>query len=138
MKEEKFAEMEYTPNRKRTLLAQGTYNGLNYYVLSLGTHPCAYVECDKNHIVDDDHIYDIDCHGGITYNEKILILPDKRLESIQFIGWDYAHCDDYAGYEVNFPEDIRVGGYKWTTDEIITECRNVIDQVVNFNLQEGN
>lgn len=40
-----------------------------------------------------------------------------------FIGWDYAHYGDYAGYEELLPPKIRVGGKKWSTQEIYQEIR---------------
>ena len=47
-----------------------------------------------------------------------------------FIGWDYAHFGDYidcgdAALNNMFPND-----KKWTTEEIVEECKNVIDQIV--------
>ena len=49
-----------------------------------------------------------------------------------FIGWDYAHCGDYCGYEEYMPESIITYGKKWTTEEIIEECKNAIDQIIDF------
>ena len=49
-----------------------------------------------------------------------------------FIGWDYAHCGDYCGYEETMPESIRTYGKKWTTEEIIKECENAIEQIIEF------
>lgn len=41
----KIMEMEYQNTRvKQYRLADGEYKGFRYYVLSLGTHPCAYVD----------------------------------------------------------------------------------------------
>lgn len=38
-------EMEYTNIRIKPIrLATGTYKGFWYYVISMGTHPCAYVD----------------------------------------------------------------------------------------------
>ena len=82
-------------------IAEGEYKGFNYYVLSLGTHPCAYVDVTntKLHGEDYDDI-DIECHYGLTYAEERLTTVEKKG---WFIGWDYAHYGDYAGYEINFP-----------------------------------
>lgn len=76
---------------------------------------------------------DIDVNGGLTYS-------DNELMGIKsenwFIGWDYAHCGDYYGYEETMPESIRTYGKKWTTEEIIEECKNAIDQIIDFESKE--
>ena len=110
-------------------IAEGEYNGFNYYVLNLGTHPCAYVDVTntKLHGEEYDDI-DIECHCGLTYSSNRLSTVDKIG---WFIGWDYAHFCDYAGYEINFPCNMRTNGKRWTTEEIVDECKAVIDQIVN-------
>lgn len=129
-------EMEYGKERKIELLCKEKYKNYNYYVLNLGTHPTAYIEIpkeDKLYGKSYDEIYrigcDIDVNGGLTYsdNELMGISSDNW-----FIGWDYAHCGDYCGYEETMPESIRTYGKKWTTKEIIEECKNVIDQIIEF------
>ena len=119
-------EMEYKDTRAEPFrLATGNHKGFWYYVLSLGTHPCAYVDvtglskCGLNP-------NRIDCHGGITYSDKQLKTVDK---TGWFIGWDYAHCYDYSGC---MPEILNAGTKRWTTAEIIAECKNVIDQLVKM------
>lgn len=132
----KIKEMEYGKDRKTELLCKDKYKNYNYYVLNLGTHPTAYIEIpkeDKLYGKSYDEIYrigcDIDVNGGLTYsdNELMGISSDNW-----FIGWDYAHCGDYCGYEETMPESIRTYGKKWTTKEIIEECKNAIDQIVEF------
>ena len=140
----KIKEMEYGKERKTELLCKDKYKNYNYYVLNLGTHPTAYIEIpkeDKLYGKSYDEIYrigcDIDVNGGLTYsnNELMGISSDNW-----FIGWDYAHCGDYCGYEETMPESIRTYGKKWTTKEIIEECKNAIDQIVEFeeSLEEEN
>lgn len=114
----KLCEMVYQEKRERTLLACGTHKGLDYYVVSLGTHPCAYVDY-KDYNVDEDDIY---CHGGVTYHEGVLYLPEGPLYG-NIIGWDYAHSGDYVTFSF-FP------GMKHTTDEMIADCIDVIEQIV--------
>jgi len=132
----KIKEMEYGKERKTELLCKDKYKNYNYYVLNLGTHPTAYIEIpkeDKLYGKSYDEIYrigcDIDVNGGLTYsdNELMGISSDNW-----FIGWDYAHCGDYCGYEETMPESIRTYGKKWTTKEIIEECKNAIDQIIEF------
>lgn len=125
MNKQKLCEMEYTEKTKWKLLAFGSYKGLDYYVISLGTHPCGYVDCKEHEF----NRYDIECNGGITYESDKLGFHYGDLNG-HFIGWDYAHCWDYAGYETMFDESLRTGGQKHTTDEIIEECISVIEQIL--------
>lgn len=112
-------EMIYDKHLKRLLLDSGTCCGYNYFILNLGTHPTAYVEIpitSKLYKKHYDYI-DIDVHGGLTYSEDYLDIGDDVLKG-WFIGWDYAHFEDYMGYELNFPPELRTNGKKWTTEEI--------------------
>ena len=136
----KFKVMEYGKERRTELLCKGKYKNYNYYVLNLGTHPTAYIEIPKENKLyrkSYDEIYkigcDIDVHGGLTYSDNELM--GVKSEN-WFIGWDYAHCGDYYGYEEFMPESIRTYGKKWTTEEIIEECKNAIDQIIDFESKE--
>ena len=126
------------------LLSNGEYKGYEYVVLSLGTHPCAYVgvsEDDKLYGLDYNSIYekyDINCHGGLTYSEDSLSFLEfsqkyncdvkNAIHNKWVIGWDYAHYGDYV---VCFDE-CNVSGKKWTTHEIVEECKEVIDQLIEL------
>lgn len=127
-------EMVYSANRidpKR--IAEGTYKGLDYYVLNLGTHPCAYIDVTET-LLNGKEYGDIDvkCHGGLTYSRNYLTTVDKHG---WFIGWDYAHDGDFAGYEMMFPSNLQSDGKHWATGEIVDECKNVIDQIVGLPKQ---
>lgn len=118
-------EMVYKPKGERVLLYHGVYFNHDYYVLSMGTHPCAYVKLlDENPKVAEG----VPCHGGITYNEKYLRLPDKEIKG-NFIGWDYAHYGDYMGYYEDTYGYERVGT-RYTTEYIVNECLEVIDKLI--------
>ena len=110
------------------ILDRGCYRGSRFYILSFGTHPTAYVEIPKNHrfykIKDYDNI-PIICHGGLTYMSDIGLKTVCTTEG-KFIGWDYAHVGDYFGGL--HPLE----GKKWTTEEILEEVTNVIDQLKRF------
>lgn len=117
-------EMIYQKERKIELLDSGNYSGFNYYILNLGTHPTAYIQIPENHKFykkDYDEI-DLDVHGGLTYSSKQLCL-ENEVKQGWFIGWDYAHYGDYAGYEEMFPIEFRTNGKKWTTEEILEEAK---------------
>lgn len=125
-------EMEYKTEREHKVLFIGKHKGYKFYILSLGTHPTAYVKIPKKNKlygIDDSEIDDINVHGGFTFSSKHLHLS-KHSMSIKgwFLGWDYAHCYDYSGFEKILPTTL--GGKKWTTKEIILECKKVIDQII--------
>lgn len=132
----KIRQMVYGKERRVELLCKGNHKNYNYYVLNLGTHPTAYIEIskeDKLYGKSYDEIYkmgcDISVNGGLTYsNNELMEIKSENW----FIGWDYAHCTDYYGWEEYMPESIRAYGKKWTTEEIIEECKNVIEQIINF------
>lgn len=118
--------MIYDKNRsgEAEQIAAGTYKNFDYYVLNLHTHPTAYIDVTDSPLNGWDYDYfDISCHGGLGYSEPILKTVDKKG---WFIGWDYANYGDYADYDSNMYRN----GKKWTTEEIVEECKNVIDQIV--------
>ena len=125
-------QMQYQANNKIELLDSGTFKNYNYYILSLGTHPTAYVEIPKsNKIYEKDYSeIDLEVHGGLTYSRDFLwISKEKKLQG-WFIGWDYAHYGDYAGYELMFPQEFQISEEKkWTTEEILEEVKDVIRQI---------
>lgn len=133
-------EMIYQAERKQEIIFDGKYKGYQVYILNLGTHPTAYIEIPKESKLfglSYDALYekdiDIDVHGGLTYSNDYL----RNIKyDTWFIGWDYAHCNDYCGYEVRFPEDIRTGGKKWTTEEILQDAMNAINQIIEVDKNE--
>lgn len=112
------------------VLGRGKINDFEYRIYSLGTHPTAYIKIPTTHPlygVDYGDIFDIDVHCGFTYS--------KQEEDGYWLGWDYAHWGDYnrAIEQVNLNFD----GYlipckKWTTDEILEECKNVVKQLEEY------
>ena len=125
-------EMIYQKGRKIEFLYYGTYKKYNYFIFNLGTHPTAYIEIPKGNKLygkDYDEI-DLDVHGGLTYSSDTLMFIKSNS---WFIGWDYAHAGDYMG----FYEDLNdwnewTLGKKWTTKEIISECKKAINQIVRL------
>lgn len=95
---------------------------VNYY-----SHPCAYIGLQEGHPyygIDYDNI-PIDCHGGLTYSDSKHTMVNELCDNGWFIGWDYNHLKDYNTYM----EDFDFHSKRWTTEEIINECFNVIDQL---------
>lgn len=124
-------EMIYKTNSDNKLLDSGKCMGYCYYILNLGTHPTAYVEVPKDHkyyLKNYDEI-DIDVHGGLTYSDNYLIVEGEKITNCWFIGWDYAHFDDFIGYELNYPNEFRTNGKKWTTEEIQDDVYKVCKQL---------
>lgn len=122
-------EMVYSVNQTRKILHSGVYKGYMFYILSLGTHPVAYIECKLENCngYEDERLDDINVHGGFTYFGNGFWDDEDNT----YLGWDYAHFMDYAGYEETFPAHMRtVGNKKWTTAEIFEEVKSVIDQFI--------
>lgn len=72
---------------------------------------------------EDYDTLNIAAHGGLTFSGIPKFAGDGW-----WIGWDYAHYDDYTGYDGLFSVD----GKKWTTEEIVDECVNVIGQLMEY------
>ena len=131
-------EMKYGSKRIIEILDKGNFKGFNYYIMSLGTHPTAYIEIPKEHKLFNKTYYevhnyiDLEVHFGLTYSRNYLYIDEKTKLEGWFIGWDYAHCDDYTGYEEKLPIELRVGGKKWTTEEILEDVKDVIEQIIKL------
>lgn len=124
-------EMIYGAERKIEVLDTGYCLGFLYYILNLGTHPTAYIKIPENHKFYNKGYDEIDLavHGGLTYSKNELPVSTNQKIEGWFIGWDYAHCEDYAGYEERVPKQFRVGGKKWTTEEIFKEVKEACYQL---------
>lgn len=133
--------MEYSAKRhKPTTLATGEYRGLTFYVVTLGTHPCAYVNVAGTEFdgMSDDEMDDtgIECHGGFTYAESTLCVEN---EVGWFVGWDYAHCEDWCGYMESYKDEYRETHLKrHYTVEMIRDCIDVIDQIMKRTKEAQN
>lgn len=136
-------EMVYTIKDTKEVLYNGDYRGYNFYIVSYGIHPCAYIEIPKDHRwygkdYDDEELEKINCHGGLTYADNLSHVLGKEAIRRWFIGWDYAHAGDFEGYYLDsgwgksFQND-----KKWTTQEIYEEVEKVIDQIIALD-KEGN
>ena len=129
-------EMIYQSTRLNppVVLESGEHNGYNYYVLSLGTHPCGYVEIppeSKYFNVDYDYI-PVECHGGLTYGRGFLHTVANVDDNRYFIGWDYAHYGDFVGYKLGGFDEITSYDRRYTTEDIVRECKDVIEQLVKL------
>lgn len=130
-------EMIYSKDNKIELLYNSIYEGVHYYIISYGTHPCAYIEVPRNHpyygkgYLELDNIFSV--HGGFTYSNDYLRTSDStKIVSSWFLGWDYAHLGDYMG----FYEDSKIKNEllkKWTVEEIILECKKAIKELLEVS-----
>ena len=95
---------------------------VNYY-----SHPCAYIGLPEDHPYCNKDYGDlnIDCHGGLTYSDNYHTMVKELCDNGWFIGWDYNHLKDYNSYM----EDFDFYSKRWTTEEIMEECANVIEQL---------
>ena len=126
-------KMIYSKFQTIELIAYGEYKEYEYAVINYGTHPCCYVKLEQ-----DDQFFGheyanipIACHGGLTYSRKVLQLSSTEIDSDGWwIGWDYSHTGDYVPYleAILDKEDVN-RLKKWSTEELIGECKNVIDQL---------
>lgn len=116
-------EMVYENRKKSEVLYSGEYKGHKFAILSLGSHPTAYVE-NKMAITDyyDCRLDNVCVHGGFTYCDNGYW--GRKSKETSWLGWDYAHCNDY--YYSDTPWD----GKQWTTAEIYDEVKSVINQII--------
>lgn len=132
-------DMTYQRERNLEIIAQGTHKGFSYWVFSMGTHPCAYVEVTSisDQLGKEPRLM---CHGGVTYDEDDLVnVWDEAFEGFEpgarrFVGWDYAHLRDYYEHPsacVSAYLNTLEGGHKWTTEEIVTDVKDTIDSMVS-------
>lgn len=117
----------------REVLDSGISFGFNFYIISFGSHPCCYVEIPDNHplYLEKYDDIEIDCHGGLTFSSsKLTGIDETGLK--WFIGWDFAHCDDYYCSPVG--SDLK--GHKWTLDELICEVDKVCKQLKDWRIKK--
>lgn len=97
---------------------QGTYKDYDYVIFSCGRNPVAAIALSGKiaDLVDPD-AFPARVHGGATFVGRI-----DDTDTV-YVGWDYGHSDDYVFG--NEDED----GKKWTTEEILLEVLDAIDQL---------
>ena len=143
------AEMQYNngpdlARRESEVIVEGSI-GENWQfkiINTHGMHPCAYVRIPENTCLasicrelsekSDRPFYDssifnhIHCHGGLTFGEVFDGTSPNPLwgEGI-WLGWDYGHCGDWAGYETE-EENLVAGNHKWSIHDIIPQVADVI------------
>lgn len=127
-------EMKYEKYRHEPkILVKGSIYDVGFAIISYGTHPCAYIENVLNvKSYEDIILEELPMHGGASYLGNATW---NQNDTKEYIGWDYAHFDDYCGdYE-------GMGDFsefkKWDTNEIYTEVKEVIKLLVqNMELEQ--
>ena len=118
--------------KKPFILASGTHKGYYFWVVTYGTHPCAYVEIPETHPFykkDFDELFDkLDVHGGVSFAHFGLL--DLIPNDVFIVGWDYSHCTDY-NYKYNTNRDAD----QWTVEYIIEEIYYAINQLIDVKEQ---
>lgn len=120
----------YTGERTRKWLSHDKYKGYEYVIMTLGTHPVAYINIPENNKYFNVDYPDIDCHGGCTYSSKYILDEDgHKYMGDWWIGWDYAHIGDYIKYPFEYNLTTFTTGYTriWNLDSITEEVKRVID-----------
>lgn len=118
------------------ILSKGHYKNHDFVIIYIGSHPCAYVQCEK-----DLYNADVDCpaHGGLSFFDNLLywdlIFPGNHdLFKQTFIGWDYSYYGDYDNHYESHPEEIRGRKlHKWKTSEICQNVYEVIDWMEEYD-----
>ena len=113
------------------VLENQIYKNYEYYIVTLGSHPCCYVLLPKGHRYHNMFYDDINikCHYGLTYSDNRLFKENVIKNNEWVIGWDYAHSDDYLSYDSYFLEGDEYG-HKYTLDELRDDVYDVINQLV--------
>ena len=132
-----FQPMVYSKEKASEIIARNIYKGVEYFVVNIGIHPCAYVVCDKEFL--DKHrdewgdIDGISVHGGVTYIGELSALSafggDPDLEEVYCFGWDYGHAGDWSGY---LSDDMNQGSRKYTTEMVVDDCKSAIDKYLKI------
>ena len=117
------------------IVASGVYRNVQYVCLNLGIHPAAYVMCSQEfldkHVDEYNTIEGIHVHCGITYVGKANELLGLEEYNSPCFGWDYGHAGDWAGY-MSDEENIAFNHTKYTTDMLIKDCQDAIDQYLQI------
>ena len=120
------------------VIEEGTIDGYNWMIVSYSSHPCAYVQLQKDHpyYKENYEFMEIDVHGGITYGQDGFHpnFPGIDPRDGFWIGWDYNHCFDFNALAHPVPREYEK---MWTTEEIFEDVKSVIEQLKEIKLVEG-
>ena len=130
----------YVPGRHYkyyNIVERGIIRGFPWVIITLGSHPCAYVAVDPKHpyyAMDYDDMYSkdiyLECHGGVTYTEFDKYTRTWAAQDLWWIGWDYAHAGDYDAEQDRGTGFVKKEfSHKWTLKEIKKDVLKMIAQL---------
>lgn len=126
----------YKKELEKEILHSGEYLKHKFVILNLGMHPTAYIECKLEDCkgTSDERLDEIVVHGGFTWFGTAHWDKDDKT---MYLGWDYGHYGDFAGYMTENDLFIDWNEKKWTTEEIYNEVKYVITQMVQLYAKLG-
>lgn len=86
---------------------------------AIGIH-CCYVVVDAR--LMEDHLEDFSVHGGITMDGELWM--GHNFETVQAIGFDYGHCDDFCS--------VRPNGNVTPIQSKVKETESLVDQIISI------
>lgn len=129
-------EMVYKSSSAVEVLDSGKHKGIDYLIISYGTHPCTYIRVPKSHKyanADYDTV-PLNVHGGLTYDGCLAHIKDEIGVSLPkggyWLGWDYAHAGDFSGYYLTpspYHDYFQTHDKKWTTAELHEQAIKAIE-----------
>ena len=119
--------MIYGLNITYETLANGNYNGYNWYVVNYSSYPACYIFLPRD---------------SKFYQQSKNNIPIKSMnidgtgisvrgidESGWYISWQYRNADDYYMLTFNDVHD----GIKHTTAEMVEDCKRVINEIISLS-----
>jgi len=118
----------------KMLEVQGSYKGHSFYVVLLDMgHRCGYVRAPGRNLEELE--CRLECHGGVTFTGTLKV---GAREIPNCVGFDCAHSSDLPdipatleafGDLENVVNRHNADGHVWTREEVIEECKIIIDQL---------
>ena len=123
------------------VLYLGSYKKYVFFILNMGTHPTAYIRIPESHPFFQKHY--IECNPSMdffTFSENSLAFNnqlDTPVPEGWYLGFDHAHLGDWLGYWSD-EENIRQGHRKYTTEEMVEECKLTIVYLIGIKNKSVN
>lgn len=133
MKEMKYL---YFPTPAEVLYV-GKYKGYDCVIISLGTHPCAYVRIPKNHPLFGKDYMKCSFPEGyrVTFSGPSITMAEgvsKQIPEGYYLGWDYLLGPTGELCPLPDGEILTSLLYKYTTDEIYDDCKDFVDYLIEM------
>lgn len=103
---------------------EGVYRGHRYRVSLNETfgYRCGYVVANGD--INRLKIDDLRVHGGITWRNRHFPDGNNYSGNLPVFGFDCAHYGDWTPYSPF--------GHCWEVDEVVKECKSLIDQLIEI------